>query len=144
RGIIHRDLKPANILLEEATSRVRITDFGLARAVDSDKNLSQQGILLGTPLYMSPEQVDGKPLTTATDIFSLVSLLYTLRAGKPPSSASTLARLLHAIVETQPAPLHELNPAVPEWLVDLVSLLHAKKAEDRPTSVSIAERFSRE
>ena len=76
--LIHRDVKPANILVENDKGSVRIADFGLARALDQEFNISQHGLLVGTPLYMSPEQVDGKPLTPASDLFSLGSVLYTL------------------------------------------------------------------
>ncbi len=129
--MIHRDIKPANILLEPRTHCVRITDFGLARAMDCDLNLSQQGQLLGTPLYMSPEQVDGKPLTPATDLFGLGSVLYTLCAGEPPFECESLSKLLHAIAVETPTPIRTINPTVPERLAKVIERLHAKKPGDR-------------
>jgi HD-like signal output (HDOD) protein len=138
--LIHRDIKPANILLEQSTQRVRLTDFGLARALDHDPKLSQSGTLTGTPLYMSPEQVDGKPLTTASDLFSLGSVLYTLCAGQLPFRAESMSGLLHAVAEKTPAPLRSINPAVPEWLSLLIEKLHAKEPADRlPSAAAVAE-----
>jgi HD-like signal output (HDOD) protein len=138
--VIHRDIKPANILLEENTRRVRITDFGLARAMDHDPKLSQSGMLIGTPLYMSPEQVDGKPLTPASDLFSLGSVLYTLCTGKPPFSAESLSGLLHAVAEKTPPPIRTVNPAIPEWFAQLVEKLHSKDPKDRfPSAAAVAE-----
>src|SRR6516162_2388202 len=76
-GMVHRDVKPANILLEEGVSRVKLTDFGLARAID-DASLTQSGVVAGTPLYMSPEQAAGEPIDHRSDLFSLGSVLYVL------------------------------------------------------------------
>jgi serine/threonine protein kinase len=75
QGLIHRDVKPANILLENGVQRVKLTDFGLARAAD-DASLSQSGVIAGTPLYMAPEQANGEPIDPRTDLFSLGSVLY--------------------------------------------------------------------
>src|SRR5262249_4625282 len=77
QGLIHRDIKPANILLENGVQRVKLTDFGLARAVD-DASLTQSGIIAGTPDYMSPEQANGDPVDYRSDLFSLGSVLYAL------------------------------------------------------------------
>jgi serine/threonine-protein kinase len=129
--LIHRDIKPANILLEEGTQSVRITDFGLARALDGYTDISQKGLLLGTPLFMSPEQVDGKPLAPASDLFSLGSVLYLLCTGKHPFIATSLTKLLRAIAENTPPPIRSLNPDIPEWLAQLIQKLHAKHPQDR-------------
>ena len=87
QGLIHRDIKPANILLENGVERVKITDFGLARAVD-DASLTQSGVVAGTPQYMSPEQARGEPVDPRTDLFSLGSVLYAMCTGRPPFRAS--------------------------------------------------------
>jgi len=134
--LIHRDIKPANILLEQTSQRVRITDFGLARALDHDPKVSRSGTLTGTPLYMSPEQVDGKALTPASDLFSLGSVLYTLCAGRPPFAAETMSGLLHAVAEKTPPPIASFNPAIPEWLTQIIEKLHAKNPAERFASAA--------
>ena len=139
--MIHRDIKPANLLLELPSQRVRVTDFGLARAMDHDYQISQQGILVGTPLFMSPEQVDGKPLTPASDLFSLGSVLYTLCTGEHPFSGESFARLLHAVAEKTPTPILQLNPSIPKGLADLIESLHVKDPAARfgPASAVAAQ-----
>src|SRR5437588_6254974 len=86
QGLVHRDIKPANILLENGVERVKLTDFGLARAVD-DASLTQSGVVAGTPMYMSPEQADGLPVDCRSDLFSLGSVLYAMCTGRPPFRA---------------------------------------------------------
>jgi hypothetical protein len=130
QGVVHRDIKPANIVLENSVQRVKITDFGLARAADPARGQAG-GVLAGTPLYMSPEQARGEPTDHRTDLFSLGSLLYTLCAGRSPFQADTTAAVLKCVCEDMPVPLREINPDVPEWLSDVISKLHAKDAGGR-------------
>ena len=130
QGLIHRDVKPGNILLESGLDRVKITDFGLARAAD-DASITQSGVIAGTPLYMSPEQARGEPVDHRSDLFSLGSVLYTLCTGHPafraPSTMAVLKRVCHEV----PKPIRESNPEVPKWLCAVVGKLLAKKPEDR-------------
>ena len=84
---MHRDIKPANVLFHNGMARVKITDFGLARAVD-DASLTQSGIIAGTPQYMSPEQARGDAINASTDLFSLGSVLYAMCTGRPPFRAA--------------------------------------------------------
>src|SRR5206468_3906977 len=87
-GMIHRDIKPANILLENGVERVKLSDFGLARAVD-DASLTQSGVVAGTPQYMSPEQARGEAVDHRADLFSLGSVLYAMCTGHSPFRAET-------------------------------------------------------
>jgi WD40 repeat protein/serine/threonine protein kinase len=135
QGLIHRDIKPANILLEEGTGGVKLTDFGLARAVE-DVKLTQTGYVAGTPLYMAPEQARGEPLDHRTDLFSLGSVLYALCTGLPPFEGSTPFVVLKSVTEERPRPIQEINPAIPDWLVGLIDRLHAKKPDERVQSAA--------
>jgi WD40 repeat protein len=130
QGLIHRDIKPANILLENGVERVKISDFGLARAVD-DASLTQSGIVAGTPEYMAPEQASGEAVDQRADLFSLGSVLYAMCAGRPPFRARGSLAVLKRVCEDTPRPLREINPDLPEWLGQLIAKLHAKKPADR-------------
>jgi hypothetical protein len=143
QGLIHRDIKPANILLENGVQRVKITDFGLARAAD-DASLSQSGLIGGTPMYMSPEQASGEPLEYRSDLFSLGSVLYTMCTGRPPFRAGNAMAVLKRVCEDSPRPIRELNTEIPEWLVSIVAKLHSKRPSDRvPSAVALAEILGR-
>lgn len=135
QGLIHRDIKPANILLEEGVDRVRITDFGLARAAD-DANLTRSGVIAGTPQYMSPEQAAGEAIDPRSDLFSLGGVLYAMATGRPPFRAETPYGVLRKICEEPPRPIRELNPEIPDWFERLVGRLHAKPIQDRYRSAS--------
>src|SRR5688572_2282677 len=92
KGIVHRDLKPANILVT-AAGEPKVGDFGLARLMDSSVELTRTGATLGTPLYMAPEQVEGKDVTTRTDVYSLGAILYEVLTGRPPHTGDSVAEL---------------------------------------------------
>jgi eukaryotic-like serine/threonine-protein kinase len=130
QGLIHRDIKPANILLENGVQRVKITDFGLARAVD-DVTLTQHGVLAGTPEYMAPEQARGEPLDHRTDLFSLGSVLYALCTGRPPFRGETTGSVLRRVEEETPRPIPAINPDIPEPLVTVIGTLLAKQPAER-------------
>ena len=130
KGLIHRDIKPGNILLEKSGQRVKLTDFGLARAAE-DVRLTRSGLVAGTPLYMSPEQASGEELDARSDLFSLGVVLYELAAGEPPFSGKTPLAVLKRLTQEQPQPLRERNPDVPEWFVHIVDRLLAKNPKDR-------------
>jgi serine/threonine protein kinase len=139
QGVIHRDIKPANILLENGVERVKLTDFGLARAV-ADASLTQSGVVSGTPMYMSPEQAQGNPVDHRSDLFSLGSVLYAMCIGHPPFRAETTLAVMKRVAEENPRPIRELNPEVPVRLADLVAQLLAKKPGDRhQTAQEVAE-----
>jgi formylglycine-generating enzyme required for sulfatase activity len=129
-GLIHRDVKPANLLLERGGLRVKITDFGLARAAD-DASRTHSGVIAGTPMYMAPEQALGRPLDPRADLFSLGSVLYVMAAGRPPFRASGALAVLKRVAEDAPRPIREVIPEVPEWLCAIIAKLHAKDPADR-------------
>jgi serine/threonine protein kinase/mono/diheme cytochrome c family protein len=130
QGLIHRDIKPANILLENGVQRVKITDFGLARAAD-DASLSHSGVVAGTPQYMAPEQAEGKLVDQRADLFSLGSVLYAACTGRAPFRASSTLAVLKRVCEDRPRPLREVNPGVPDALVKIIARLHAKNPAER-------------
>ncbi len=130
QGIVHRDVTPANILLADGVERVKLTDFGLARAAD-DASLTKTGIIAGTPQYMSPEQARGESVDSRSDLFSLGSVLYAMCTGRPPFRAETSYGVLRRITDEQPRHIREINPDIPEWLCRIVSRLMSKQPSDR-------------
>ena len=143
-GLIHRDIKPGNILIEEGTDRVKLTDFGLARAAE-DVKLTRTGYVAGTPLYMAPEQARGEPVDARADLFSLGGVLYEAATGRPPFDGTTpLAVLRRVADETQP-PLKGVVPDTPQWLSDVIDRLLAKEPADRfQTAQEVADIFATE
>ena len=135
QGLIHRDIKPANILLENGVERVRITDFGLARAA-ADASISQIGIVAGTPQYMAPEQARGEALDCRTDLFSLGSVLYARCTGRAPFRAGNSIAVLKRVCEEAPSLIREANADIPDWLVELINKLHAKDPAERYQSAA--------
>lgn len=139
QGLIHRDIKPANILLENGVERVKITDFGLARAV-ADASLTQTGTVAGTPQYMSPEQARGEAVDQRSDLFSLGSVMYAMCTGRPPFRSESTIAALRRVCDDTPRAIRELNPDIPDWLVAIVNRLLAKKPEERfSTAGEVAE-----
>lgn len=135
QGLIHRDIKPGNVLLESAHDRVKLTDFGLARAAE-DVKLTRTGFVSGTPLYMSPEQAIGEPGDHRSDLFSLGAVLYEMCAGQPPFAGNSALLILRQIADAKPRPLRELNPDIPEWFADTIGMLLAKQPADRIQSAA--------
>ena len=131
-GLVHRDIKPGNLWLEAPNGRVKVLDFGLARPVDAESELTKSGAIIGTPAYMSPEQGRGQKVDARTDLFSLGAVLYRLCTGKLPFEGSNVMAILMALGTEVPTPVRELNSNVPEPLADLIHQLLAKKAADRP------------
>lgn len=130
QGLIHRDIKPSNILLENGVERVKITDFGLARAAD-DASVTKSGFVSGTPMYMSPEQAQGDRIDHRTDLFSLGSVLYAACVGHPPFRASTTMGVINRVCNESPRPISEIAPLVPAALVRLIERLMSKKVDGR-------------
>ncbi|WP_442511556.1 WD40 repeat domain-containing serine/threonine protein kinase [Novipirellula sp. SH528] len=135
RGMIHRDIKPANVLIEKETDRIKLTDFGLARAAD-DVKLTKTGMVTGTPLYMSPEQAMGSEADEKSDLFSFGVVLYEMAAGKSPFQAPSIVGVMKKVMDENPEPPHRVNPAIPRKLSDVIMALLEKKPDDRPESIN--------
>lgn len=128
RGIIHRDVKPANVLVDR-DGHARLTDFGIARLASS--TLTHAGEFLGSPAYMSPEQVRGEPVTTATDVFSLGVVLYEGLTGQRPFGRDDLVSTTHAIAHEQPDPPSRVVPTIAPGFDRVLQRALAKRPEDR-------------
>jgi serine/threonine-protein kinase len=134
-GIIHRDIKPENILLSH-TGEVKVADFGLARvtAPGAAPDLTQAGMTMGTPLYMSPEQIEGRPLDPRSDMYSFGITCYQMLAGAPPFQGETSLGVAVQHLNSQPQPLEQLRPDLPTSLCQMVHRMMAKQPEERYTS----------
>jgi len=128
-NVVHRDIKPANIMWDPQTDSLKITDFGIARITDSSK--TKTGMVLGTPSYMSPEQLAGKRVTGQSDIFSLGVMLFQMVTGKLPFSGDSMATLMYKIAnEPHPAP-ESINPSVPRCVTVIINRAMDKDIEKR-------------
>jgi formylglycine-generating enzyme required for sulfatase activity/serine/threonine protein kinase len=131
-GLVHRDIKPANLWLEGEDRRVKILDFGLARAAADKANLTQQGAIIGTPAYMAPEQAKGEAIDARSDLFSLGCVLYRMCTGRAPFKDADPVSTLVSVAMDNPSTVAELRPDLPRALSNLVMQLLSKKPEDRP------------
>jgi len=144
KGIVHRDVKPSNIIVQ-ANGQIKITDFGIAHIEDpSAPVMTQAGEILGTPAYMSPEQVESQTIDGRSDLFSLGIILYELSTGKRPFGGKNLAATFEAILHGAPLPPSEVNPSIPETLSRVIMKCLSKKPEDRfETGNAFAEALKR-
>ena len=137
QGVIHRDIKPENIMIT-AAGEVKVADFGLARVLRENDteatSLTQIGITMGTPLYMSPEQVEGRPLDHRSDLYSFGVLCYHMLTGKPPFMGDTALAVAVQHVKTQPRALEEQRPDLPPALCRVVHQMLAKDPAQRWSS----------
>jgi len=141
-GLIHRDVKPGNMLLEAGTDRLRLTDFGLARAHE-DLRLTKPGYVSGTPLYMAPEQARGDNVDQRADLFSLGVVLYECLAGRPPFDGKTPLVVLKRVADEPHVPLGNIIPDIPEWFEDVIDRLLTKNPAKRfHTAVEVMEILS--
>ncbi|MCH7833535.1 MAG: serine/threonine protein kinase, partial [Proteobacteria bacterium] len=141
QGVIHRDIKPANLLYNPKAGSLKISDFGVARLTDN--NRTKTGIVLGTPMYMSPEQLGAENLTGHSDLFSLGVTLYELLAGEVPFKASNIAALMTKITTDHPTPVSTRRAGIPPSVDSVIARAMAKRPEDRfacGTEMAIALR----
>jgi serine/threonine-protein kinase len=145
-GVVHRDVKPGNVLIT-ADGQVKVADFGIARAIGSDEQVTQTGLVMGTATYFSPEQAQGLPVDARSDVYALGVVIYEMLAGRPPFTGETPVAIAYQHVSAQPPPLRSLVPDVPAPLEAIVAQAMAKlPAERYPTAHDLQadlERFVR-
>jgi eukaryotic-like serine/threonine-protein kinase len=127
-GVVHRDIKPANIMILKS-GEIRVADFGIARVMTSSK--TQTGVVLGTPSYMSPEQIAGQKVDGRSDLFSLGVVFYELLTGEKPFQGDSIATLMFNITTSAPPSLKEIAPGLPEKCIAIIERLLAKDRESR-------------
>jgi serine/threonine protein kinase len=139
QGLVHRDIKPANIMLENGVERVRITDFGLARAVD-DASVTRTGSVAGTPQYMAPEQARGEAVDQRADLFALGSTLYAMCTGQAPFRGESAVAVVRQVCDVEPRPIRAIDSELPVWLEGIVRKLQAKDPARRfQTAAEVAD-----
>ncbi len=129
KGIVHRDIKPANIMRVEETGEIKVTDFGIARITSSSK--TKTGVILGTPSYMSPEQVAGKKVDGRSDIFSLGVVLFELLSGSKPFDGEDMTSLMYKIAKEKHPSVKSRNPKIPAVIDKIIDKALEKEAEKR-------------
>lgn len=140
KGVVHRDIKPANLMVDRE-GNLKVADFGLAKLQKSDVSLTQTGVAVGTPLYMSPEQGRGERIDLRSDIYSLGATIYHALSGKPPFEADTPIAVISKHALTPATPLHVVRPDVPQPVSGVIARMMAKAPADRYASydATIAE-----
>lgn len=136
QGTIHRDIKPSNIMLEAGVDRAKISDFGLARVILEDSDLTPTEHMLGTPSYMAPEQIMGKAVDARADLFSLGCVLFAMTAGRSPFAGKNVLEVSRRVCDEPPPRLDETAPDAPRPLVDLVARLLERDPSDRVQSAA--------
>jgi len=142
QGVVHRDIKPANVMIDLASGRLKLTDFGLAQLADLSR--TRTGVVLGTPWYMAPEQLAGAEADARSDLYALGVLLFQLLTGRLPHEHHSLGELLRAVAR-EPAPdLRSLRPELPPALAALVARLLSVQPAARPAdALQVAEALER-
>ncbi len=145
-GVIHRDLKPENVFLtvREGTSDfVKVLDFGIAKSAEAEEarnqRLTHPGMAMGTPEYMAPEQAAGRPADGRTDVYAVGAILYEMLTGVPPYQGDNFMEILTKKATSDPTPLSEMRPELPDTVVELVDRAMARDPKDRPPSMEALE-----
>lgn len=141
KNVVHRDIKPANIMLLKETNNVKVTDFGIARITSSSK--TKTGVVLGTPSYMSPEQVSGKKIDGRSDIFSLGVVLFEMLSGQKPFVSEDITSLMFQISKEPHPSIKEINPKIPPVVEKIIDKALAKEIEKRYQKASLVAEHLR-
>ena len=129
QNVVHRDVKPANLMYDLASDRFKLTDFGIARLTDASR--TRTGIILGTPSYMSPEQLSASKVSGQTDIYSLGVTMYHLLTGAPPFQADSIPRLMDKIMHQGHSPVSDIRDDIPACADAILERALAKNPADR-------------
>jgi serine/threonine-protein kinase len=132
QGVVHRDIKPANVMYDPASGALKIMDFGIARIADGSR--TRTGLVLGTPSFMSPEQLAGMTVDGRSDLYSLGVMLYQLLTGQLPHQSSSMAKLMYSIANQEPPDARHYRPELPEALALVLALALEKRPELRYAS----------
>jgi len=132
QGVIHRDIKPANVMFDRASAALKVMDFGIARLADGSR--TRTGLVLGTPSFMSPEQLAGQKVDGRSDLYSLGAMLYQLLTGQLPHQSESMAQLMHQIANQPPPDVRHYRPSLPEPLALVLALALEKRPELRYAS----------
>ncbi|MFM2408398.1 MAG: hypothetical protein RL358_1140 [Pseudomonadota bacterium] len=140
QNVVHRDIKPANIMYDAETDTPKVTDFGIARITDSSK--TKTGMVLGTPSFMSPEQLAGQKISGTSDLFSLGVMLYQLVSARLPFEGDSMAQLMYRIANDEPTDILTIKPDLPACLVVIINKMLAKRIDERyANGAQIAEQL---
>jgi len=131
-GVVHRDIKPANVMFDPSSGALRVMDFGIARIADGSR--TRTGLVLGTPSFMSPEQLAGLKVDGRSDLYSLGVMLYQLLTGQLPHQSNSMAKLMYSIANQEPPDVRHYRPELPETLAMVLALALEKRPELRYAS----------
>jgi eukaryotic-like serine/threonine-protein kinase len=138
-SVVHRDIKPANVMYEHSSDTVKVTDFGIARITDSSK--TKTGLVLGTPSFMSPEQIAGRRVDGRSDLYSLGVMLFQMLAGVLPFRGDSMAELMYKIANEEAPDIRIIRAEIPQKLADVVATSLSKRPETRYQD---GEQFARD